>query len=97
MIVRLGAISEHIYNFPEANVIESSPLIMQKWWEKLLLPNLNFTLHPYHHFYPGVSCFNLPQVHEVFQKEKLVNEDNIFHGYWAYLKYLQSSSQGTKV
>lgn len=89
VIVRLGAISEHVYNLPGASVIESSPLILQKWWEKLLLPNLNFTLHTYHHFYPGVAYINLPKVHEIFKREKLVNEKNIFHGYWAYLKYLQ--------
>lgn len=89
VIVRLGAISEHVYNLPGASVIESSPLILLKWWEKILLPNLNFTLHTYHHFYPGVAYLNLPKVHEIFKREKLVNEKNVFHGYWAYLKYLQ--------
>ena len=91
VIVRLGAISEHIYNLPEATVIESSPLIVQQWWEKLLLPNLNFTLHPYHHYFPGVAYINLPKIHEIFKREKLVVEKNVFHGYWAYLKYLQTS------
>lgn len=93
LIVRLGAISEHVYNMPRASVIESSPLIIQKWWEKLLLPNLNFTFHAYHHFYPGVAWLNLPRVHDIFKREKLVNESNVFYGYWAYLKYLQSSQQ----
>jgi fatty acid desaturase len=93
LIVRLGAVSEHIYNVSGASVVESSPLIIQKWWEKLLLPNLNFTFHAYHHFYPGIAWLNLPKVHEIFKREKLVSEQNIFYGYWAYLKYLQSSSQ----
>ena len=89
VIARLGAITEHIYDLPGASVIESSPLMLQKWWEKLLLPNLNFSLHPYHHYYPGVACLNLPKVHKVFARENLVNEQNVFHGYWDYLKYLQ--------
>jgi fatty acid desaturase len=92
VLVRLGAISEHIYNLPGPSVVESSPLILPKWWEKLLLPNLNFTLHPYHHYYPGIAYLNLPKVHEVFKREKLVSEENVFYGYGAYLKYLQSSN-----
>jgi fatty acid desaturase len=94
-IVRLGAIAEHIYDLPSASVVDASPLMLQKWWEKLLLPNLNFTLHPYHHYYPGVAFNNLPKVHEIFKREKLVNEKNIFHGYWAFLKYLQCSQDKT--
>ncbi len=89
-IVRLGAITEHVYNLPGASVIASSPLILIRWWEKLLLPNLNFTLHSYHHFFPGVAYCNLPKIHKIFQQEKLINESNVFHGYMAYLKYLQS-------
>lgn len=92
-IVRLGAIAEHIYDLPSASVVDASPLMLQTWWEKLLLPNLNFTLHPYHHYYPGVAHTNLPEVHEIFRREKLVNEENIFHGYWSFLKYLQCSQQ----
>jgi fatty acid desaturase len=94
-IVRLGAIAEHIYDLPSASVVDASPLMLQKWWEKLLLPNLNFTLHPYHHYYPGVAFNKLPKVHEIFRREKLVNEKNIFHGYWAFLKYLQCSQDKT--
>lgn len=89
IIIRLGAITEHIYNLPGANVNQSSPLIILSWWEKLLLPNLNFSLHPYHHLFPGVAYCNLPKIHEIFQREKLVNKKNIFFGYWNYLKYLQ--------
>lgn len=94
-IVRLGAIAEHIYDLPSASVVDASPLMLQKWWEKLLLPNLNFTLHPYHHYYPGVAHCNLPKVHEIFRREKLVIEQNVFHGYWAFLKYLQCSQDKT--
>jgi fatty acid desaturase len=97
LIVRLGAISEHIYNSPGASVAESSPLIIQKWWERLILPNLNFTLHPYHHFYPGVAWINLPKVHEIFKREQLVSERNIFYGYGAYFKYLQSAQVTTSL
>lgn len=93
-IVRLGALSEHVYGLPEASVVESSPLILQEWWEKLLLPNLNFTLHPYHHYFPGIAYVNLPKVHEIFRQENLVVEANLFHGYAAYLKYLQTQHDG---
>ena len=89
VIVRLGAITEHVYDLPGASVIDASPLVMQTWWEKLILPNLNFSLHPYHHFYTGVAYLNLPKVHQIFVRENLVNERNVFHGYWDYLKYLQ--------
>jgi fatty acid desaturase len=90
VIVRLGAVCEHVYNLPGADVIESSPIIIQPWWEKILLPNLNFTFHIYHHFYPGVAWANLPKVHEIFRRENLVNEQNVFRGHGAYLRYLQT-------
>lgn len=92
VIVRLGAVTEHVYNLPRASVNESSPLIILRWWEKLLLPNLNFTLHAYHHFFPGVAFCNLPKVHLVFLREGLVNEKNSFQGYWDYLGYLQAAT-----
>jgi fatty acid desaturase len=94
-IVRLGAITEHIYDLPSATVADASPLMLQTWWEKLLIPNLNFTLHPYHHYYPGIAHNNLPEVHRIFQRENLVVEKNVFHGYWSFLKYLQSSQAKT--
>lgn len=90
LIVRLGAICEHVYNPPQADIIKSSPLIILRWWEKLLLPNLNFALHAYHHFFPGIAWCNLPKVHEIFKRENLVNEEAVFYGYWTYLKYLQT-------
>ncbi len=89
LIVRLGAITEHVYGERDASIIETTPLIRLRWWEKLLLPNLNFTLHAYHHFYPGISFSNLPKVHEIFRAEKLVDETQVFHGYWDYLRWLQ--------
>ncbi len=97
LIVRFGAVCEHIYGKANANVIESSPLIILRWWEKLLLPNLNFTLHAYHHFYPGVAYCNLPKIHAIFQREGLVNEDNVFYGYWSYLQYLNNLGQSIEL
>lgn len=90
LIVRFGAVCEHVYGKYKAGIIESSPLIMPRWWEKLLLPNLNFTLHAYHHFFPGISWSHLPKVHKIFERENLVNEEAKFYGYWMYLKYLQN-------
>jgi fatty acid desaturase len=87
-IVRWGAICEHKYNIPNASIAESSPIIVPRWWEKLLLPNLNFTLHPYHHYFPGVSFSLLPKVHAVFCREGLIDDSHVFHGYAAYLRYL---------
>jgi fatty acid desaturase len=88
VIVRLGAISEHKYNLPNASVEESSPLIIPVWWEKLLLPNLNFTLHAYHHFFPGIAFCHLPKVHRIFRREGLVNEAHVFHGYLPFLRFM---------
>jgi fatty acid desaturase len=87
-IVRWGAICEHKYNLPNASIAESSPIIVPHWWEKLLLPNLNFTLHPYHHYFPGISFSLLPKVHAIFCREGLIDDSHVFHGYAAYLKYL---------
>lgn len=95
LIVRLGAITEHVYGRRGAGVADTTPLIVIRWWEKLLLPNLNFTLHAYHHFYPGISFGNLPKVHEIFRKENLVDETNVFLGYWDYLRWLQRSRAGS--
>lgn len=96
LIVRLGAICEHVYGQREAGIIESSPLIILRWWEKLVLPNLNFTLHAYHHFFPGVAWNNLPKIHKIYQRENLVNEGAVFYGYLPYLKYLQSRGTNTQ-
>lgn len=91
IIVRWGAVCEHQYNRPSASVAETSPIIVLKWWEKLLLPNLNFTLHPYHHYFPGIPFSNLPRAHEIYLREEALDEDSVFHGYAAYLRFLLSS------
>ena len=88
VIVRWGALCEHKYNLAGASVAESSPIIVQRGWEKLLLPNLNFSLHPYHHYFPGVPFSRLPKVHAIFQREGLVDERYAFQGYLSYLRYL---------
>ena len=91
LLVRWGAICEHKYNIPSASVNESTPLIVLSWWERLLLPNLNFAMHPYHHFFPGISFSKLPTVHEIYQREGLVNQENVFAGYGAYLRFITSA------
>jgi fatty acid desaturase len=88
VIVRWGAICEHKYNLPGASVPESAPLIVLSWWERLLLPNLNFAMHPYHHFFPGIAFAGLPKVHEIYCREGLVIHENVFLGYRAYLRFI---------
>ncbi len=90
LIVRWGAICEHKYNLPLASVAESTPLILLRWWERLLLPNLNFAMHPYHHYFPGVSFSRLPQIHAIYCREGLVDHPNVFVGYFAYLRFITS-------
>lgn len=87
VLVRIGALCEHQY-IPHVSVIESSPIIEPHWWEKLLLPNLNFNLHPYHHFFPGIAFNNLPKAHAIFRREGLVVDENVFKGYMSYFSYL---------
>lgn len=91
LIVRFGAICEHKYNLPGASVAESTPLILLAWWERLLLPNLNFAMHPYHHYFPGIAHTKLPDVHAIYVREGLVNEENVFRGYAAYLRFISGS------
>ena len=88
LIVRWGGVCEHKYNLRNAAIGESSPIIVPRWWEMLLLPNLNFTLHPYHHLFPGVSYSHLPRVHQIFCSAGLIDDTRVFYGYGAYLKYL---------
>jgi fatty acid desaturase len=88
VIVRWGAICEHKYNLTAPSVAESTPLIVLSWWERLLLPNLNFAMHPYHHYFPGVSFSLLPRIHEIYSREGLVNHQNVFQGYRAYFRYI---------
>jgi fatty acid desaturase len=88
VLVRWNAICEHKYDLVAPSVAESTPLICLKWWERILLPNLNFTYHTYHHYYPGVPSYWLPRIHEIYCKEGLVREEHVFHGYYEYLKFL---------
>jgi fatty acid desaturase len=89
LIIRWGAITEHEYNHRGARVIDTTPLIVLPWWQRLLLPNLDFTLHVYHHYFPGVSFTNLRRVHQLFRQHGLVDESAVFRGYGAYLQHLQ--------
>ena len=88
LIVRWGALCEHKYNLAGASVADSTPLIVLSWWERLLLPNLNFAMHPYHHFFPGIAFSQLPAVHAIYRREGLIDERHVFHGYLAYLRYI---------
>ncbi len=102
VVMRIGAICEHVYDLPPGagvgkSVVQSSPLILLRWWEKLLIPDLNFKLHPYHHLFPGLAFGQLPKVHEIFQREGLVDESAVFHGFFAYFKYLQAPERGQDV
>lgn len=87
-VVRWGALCEHTYGIENAKVEDTSPIIILSWWERLLVPNLNFTLHPYHHYFPSVSFSNLPKVHQIFVREGLVAKETVFNGYFSYLKHL---------
>ncbi|MAE66876.1 MAG: fatty acid desaturase, partial [Phycisphaeraceae bacterium] len=88
LIVRWGAVCEHKYNLVSPSVEQSTPIIEPGRLESLLLPNLNFNLHIYHHWYPAIPFTKLPRVHEIFRREGLVRDENVFHGYISYLMYL---------
>lgn len=90
LLIRWLAICEHKYNLENASILDSTPLIELKWWQKLLIPDLNFAMHAYHHAHPGVSFSNLPKVHAIYEREGLINRTAIFKGQGAYLKYLFS-------
>ena len=88
LIVRWGALCEHKYNLAGAGVAESTPLIVQRWWERLLLPNLNFAMHPYHHYFPGIAFSQLPRVHAIYEREGLIDQRHVFRGYGAYWRHI---------
>jgi fatty acid desaturase len=88
LIVRWGAICEHRYNLVHPTLAESTPLIVLRWWERLLLPNLNFNYHIYHHYFPHISGSDLPKVHAVFSREGLLVGEHVFQGYYSYLRFL---------
>jgi len=86
--IRWGAITEHKYNLINPTVEESTPLIELRWWEKILFPNLHFTLHIYHHWFPTVPASKLPAVHRIFRESGLVEDQHVFFGYFQYARYL---------
>ena len=86
-IIRWGAVCEHQY-IPNASLADTTPIIMPLWWENLLLPNLNFNMHTYHHLFPGIAYCELPKAHEIFQRENLIDESAVFKSYLSYLKFL---------
>ena len=88
LIVRWGALAEHKYNLPGASVAESTPVIVPSWLDRLLLPNLNFSLHVYHHYFPSVSAGNLPRLHRLFCDAGLVDHGSLFHGNSDYLRFI---------
>lgn len=88
VIMRWGAICEHRYNLIHPTLGESTPIIETRWWERLLLPNLDFTMHIYHHWYPAISHSKLLRVHDIFRREGLLKEENVFRGYGTYLRFL---------
>ena len=87
-IVRWGALCEHKYNLPQARLEEATPVITLRWWERLLLPNLNFHYHLYHHYYSNVAFGNLPTVHQLFRDEGLVREAHAYRGYSGFFRAL---------
>ena len=91
LCVRWTAVIEHQYNVENADVRDVTPLIRLKWWQRVLFPDLNFAMHAYHHYHPGVSFSNLPKVHEIYRREGLVNESAIFDGQGSFLKALIKS------
>ena len=93
VIVRFSAICEHKYDVQGGKIEESTATILLHWWERLLLPRLNFNYHIYHHYFPGVSFANLPKVHALFERENLVEKENLFQGYYSYFQHLMNHSQ----
>jgi len=89
-IVRWGAICEHRYGEQGAALEDSTPVILPTRLSKLLLPNLNFTMHVYHHYFPAVSFANLPMVHAIFVREGLVRDDMIHRSQLDYLRHILS-------
>lgn len=92
-IIRWGAICEHVYGEEGASVEATSPVIRTTTFAKIFLPNLNFAMHPYHHYFPGVSFSNLPALHAVFEREGLVYQPMVFRSQFQYLRYLLGGSK----
>lgn len=83
--LRWSAICEHQYGLESARVEDTTPLIILPWWQKLLMPDVNFGMHIYHHYYPAVPFCHLPKVHRIFQDHGLVDEGRVFYGYGGVL------------
>lgn len=84
--LRWAAICEHQYGIEAARPEDTTPLIILPWWQRLLMPDVNFGMHIYHHYFPGVPFCHLPKLHRIFQREGLVHEDRVLHGYGQVLK-----------
>lgn len=88
VIVRWGAICEHKYNLLNPSIPESTPIIIPRWWEALMLPNLNFTFHIHHHWFPQIPFAKLRKAHRILERAGRVNMDNVFQGYGAYFRFI---------
>lgn len=84
--LRWAAVCEHQYGVEDGRVEDTTPLIILPWWQKLLLSDLNFGMHVYHHYYPAVPFCDLPKVHRVFEREGLVHADRVYYGYGGILR-----------
>ena len=88
LMVRWLANVEHRYNIENGSLMETTPIVRMKAWQKLVIPDMNFGMHVYHHTHPGVSFANLPKVHEIYRREGLVDDSAVFNGAGAYLAFL---------
>jgi fatty acid desaturase len=94
VLVRLLAAAEHEYGHEGAGVHHVTPLVRFTWWQRILVPDLNFLLHIYHHNHPGVSFSMLPKVHAIYDAEGKVFRDAVFQGAGAFLNWLCGGQQG---
>lgn len=85
-IARWGAICEHSYGAVNASIFDTTPLIVPTWWQRLLLPNLNFSLHIYHHMNQNIAWCELPKIHAIFLREGQVDQQAVFNGFGDYLR-----------
>lgn len=88
VLVRIGALTEHIYNTPEYEIEENSPLIVPSLLNRIFMPNLNFSYHAYHHWYPAVAFGHLPKIHKIYCQHGLIDESKVFYGYLSYMKFI---------
>jgi fatty acid desaturase len=92
LFLRWLAVLEHRYNVANATVFQVTPIVRLKVWQRLLLPDLNFALHSYHHLHTGVAFSNLPKVHEIYKREGLLDESAVFNGLGAYFRYVTTGA-----